>query len=84
MRKRTLILRDPMIKLRMHEEYLEIISPTNSYSVAFIHIERIYLNKSLDIPIGVCYALSQKVDLILIDHDGYLLATITEINNAQI
>lgn len=84
MRKRTLILRDPATKLRFHESYLEIISVTGSYTVAFVHIARIYLNKSIAVDIGTCYAISQKAALFLIDKDGYILARLAKADDAAV
>lgn len=82
MRKRILILRDHRTKLRYHDEFIEVSSLLSSYRVAFIHLERIYLNKSIEVDIATCYAISQKVPLVLIDHNGYLLAEIKGIENA--
>lgn len=84
MRKRTLILRDPATKLRYHDSYLEIISVTGSYTVAFVHLARIYLNKSIAVDIGTCYAISKKAAFYLIDEDGYILARLTEVDDAAV
>ncbi len=84
MKKRTLILRDPHTKLTLHETYLEVRNTTGSYRVAFIHLARLYLNKSIDVTIGTCYALSRKTELYLIDHEGYILAKLTEVDNAPV
>ena len=84
MRKRTLILRDPATKLRFYESYLEIVSVTGSYTVAFIHITRIYLNKTIDLDIGTFYAIGQKVALFLIDQDGYILAKLCKADDASV
>ena len=84
MRKRTLILRDPATKLRCHDSYLEIVSVTGSYTVAFVHIARIYLNKNIAVDIGTCYAISQKTALFLIDHEGYILARLAEVDDAAV
>ncbi len=84
MKKRTLILRDPKTRLTLHEAHLEIHTPVASYRVAFVHLARVYLNKSLDVTIGTCYALSQKAELYLIDHEGYILAKLTEVDDAAV
>lgn len=84
MKKRLLILRDPKTRLTVHSEYLEISAGTQHYIVAYRHIEAIYLNKANKIPVGTCYAISARVPFYLTDHNGYIVAQLKEVDDAQI
>jgi len=74
MKKQILILKQSDTKILVHPEYLEIKTLEESYIMAFIHIKMIYLNKSIQIDIGTCYRLSEKVTLFITDHNGYIIA----------
>jgi hypothetical protein len=82
--KRVLILRDSKTAITIHSDYIEIKNFINSYVVAFRHIERIYLNKAIDIDISSCYAISQKVPLFIIDEDGYILAELKRVRDEEV
>ncbi len=78
MKKRVLILRDSETKVTVEEEYIQISTIANSYIVSFAHLGALYLNKAIDLPIGACYAISQKVPFFVIDEHGYILAELRE------
>jgi len=84
LKKQILILKQSATGLIVHQEHMEIITPKESYIVAYRHIDAIYLNKAIRVDIGTCYALSQKVALYLIDHNGYLLAELKEVTDETV
>jgi hypothetical protein len=49
-----------------------------------MHLKAIYLNKSIDIDISTCYELSQKVPFFIIDQNGYILATLKEVDDEEV
>jgi len=83
-KKRHLILRDPKTRLTIHTDYLEISNPANSYVVAFRHIGAVYLNKAIPLTIGACYAICRRVPLWLIDQNGYIVARVAEVSDAEV
>ena len=82
MKNRILILKEPSTKLTLYPEYLHLKSIYHDTIIAYAHIQAIYLNKSINIDIATCYALSQKVPLTIIDEHGYLLATLQKVKDA--
>ncbi len=82
MRKRVLILREPTTSIKVEDTHLEIRNILNNYVVSFIHIESIYISKTIKVDIGVCYKISQKVPLFIIDQNGYILAELKVNQNA--
>jgi len=82
MNKKILILREPHTKITAYAEYLHIKNITRSYVISFIHIERIYLSKSIDTSLSTCYELSIKVPLFIIDQHGYILAELKRVQDA--
>lgn len=77
--RRTVIVKESQVKLMVHQEYIELKSPTQSRIIAFRHIEALYLNKAIKIPIGHCYQIMEKVPFFLIDEHGYILAQFVEV-----
>ena len=84
MKKRRLIFRDPKTRLIVHSDYLHIVHPLNSYIVAFRHIGAIYLNKAIKIDISSCYAICRHTPLWIIDQNGYIVAKVTEVSDAEV
>jgi hypothetical protein len=82
--KQLLILKDSHTKITTHSTYMEIKSFKDSYIVSYMHLKAIYLNKSIDIDISTCYELSQKVPLFIIDQNGYILATLKEVDDEEV
>ena len=80
MKKKVLILKDSDIKITVHNSNLQIENNDSYIIVAFRHIEKIFLNKNIDITIDDCYKIFQKVPLFFIDHNGYLLFTLRSID----
>ena len=82
MSKRVLILKDKQTKITVHQEYLYIENFERNAIVGFINIKAVYINKSLEIDIGECYKISQKIPLFIIDHNGYILSQLIKETDA--
>lgn len=77
--RRPLIIKDSQTAITIHNEYIELKHPKQNSIIAFCHIESIYLNKAIDVSIGECYKIMQKVPFFLIDENGYILAQFVEV-----
>ena len=84
MKKQILILRQSSTKIIIRSDHMEVITLGRSYVVAYRHLDAVYLNKAIRVDIGTCYALSRKVPLFLIDHNGYLLAELREVTDEKV
>ncbi len=84
MKKQILILKQNNTKITVHKEYMEIRTPQKSYIVSFLHLEAIYLNKTIDINIGACYAISKKIPLFITDHNGYIIANLRSTKDEEV
>jgi len=80
--KKVLILREPSSVLTVFDAYIAIKNIYNSSVISFVHIEEIYLSKSIKIDINTCYKITKKVPLFIIDQDGYILAELKRVKNA--
>ncbi len=82
MSKRVLIIKNKETEITVHKEHLHIENFEQNFIISFIHIKAIYINKSLDLDIGECYKISQKIPLFLIDHNGYILSSLEKAEDA--
>jgi len=74
MKKRVLILKEPTTSLKVEDTHLEIKNLLNNFIISFAHVKAVYISKVIKVDIGVCYKISQKVPLFIIDQNGYILA----------
>ncbi len=84
MKKQILILKDNNTKITVYEKYMLIKTIQESYVVAFLHLGAIYLNKTIDVDIGTCYAISKKIPFFLTDHNGYIIAKLEGAKDEEI
>ena len=77
MSQKVLVIRDRQKKIKVFDEYLMI----DRDIIGFRQIDSIYLIYSHKIPLSECYKLSQKVNLYLIDHNGYIKSTLSRYDN---
>jgi len=82
MRKRVLILKEPTTTIKVEDTHLEIKNILNNLIISFAHVESVYISKTIKVDIGVCYKISQKVPLFIIDQNGYILAELKRMTNA--
>ncbi len=74
--KRILILKDSDTKLKIFQNHIEIENILHSYRVGFEQIEMIYINKAIMITLCNAYKIAQKIPLMIIDKDGYILGKV--------
>jgi hypothetical protein len=84
MKKQLLILKDSQTKIKAYHDYIDIKTFKDSYVVSYMHLKAIYLNKAIDIDISTCYSISVKVPLYIIDQNGYILATLREVDDEEV
>ena len=77
MSKRSLVIRDTKKKIKVFDEYIMI----DRGIIGFKQIDSVYLINSHKLPLSECYKLSQKVNLYLIDHNGYIKSTLSRYKN---
>ncbi len=76
--RRSIIVKDSEVKVRVESDYLSLESFEGEQIVGFRHIKAVYLNKALSLDIGECYKIVQRVPLYIIDEHGYILARMLE------
>ncbi len=76
--KRSIIVKDSDVEVRVERDYLSLESFEGDQVIGFRHIKAVYLNKALALDIGECYKIMQRVPLFLIDEHGYILAELKE------
>jgi len=76
--KRSIIVKDSDVEVRVEGDYLALDSFEGDQIIGFRHIKAVYLNKALGLDIGECYKIMQRVPLFLIDEHGYILAELKE------
>lgn len=75
--KKGLVIRDPNKKISVFDKYFFVDDGVYGYE----QIDTIYLINSHQLPISECYKLSKKVDVYLIDHNGYIKIKLTKMVN---
>ncbi len=76
--KKELIFKNPNTKIKILPTYLQFYSNGLPMLLGYKHISHVYINKSIKIYLNDLYKLSKKVPVYIIDHNGYILATIKE------
>ena len=73
MSSKILVIRNPKKRLRVFDTHILL----DEGIIGYEQIDSIYLIKSHRLPISECFKLSFKVNLFLIDHNGYIKGKIT-------
>ena len=76
--KKELIFKNPNTKIKVLPTYIQFYSNGLPMLLSYKHIAHIYINKSIKIYLNDLYKLSKKVPVYIIDHNGYILASIKE------
>ena len=76
--KKELIFKNPNVKLKVFTTYLQFVSNGVPMLLSYKHIKNIYINKTINIALNDLYRLSLKIPVYIIDHNGYILASIKD------
>ena len=75
--KQIVVIKDSKTHLHIYKDYINIKKPTCSDNIiAYRYIEKIYINKLIDITIGECLKLAHHFDVYIIDQYGYIISKI--------
>lgn len=74
--KKELIFKNPNTKLKISSTYIQFYSNGVPMLLGYKYIKHIYINKTIKIELKDIYKLSIKVPVYIIDHNGYVLASI--------
>jgi CRISPR/Cas system-associated endonuclease Cas1 len=75
--KKTLILKDKTIQIKIHDQYIEFVSENKEFISAYKYISEIYMSKFIDISLTDALCIAKHVPLFFIDHNGYIIAKVT-------
>jgi len=76
MMNRIFILKNPSTKIKIYSEYMVVTSPTHNDVIAFRYVNELYINKTIQITPSHLIKLASLFKVYLIDHHGYVLASI--------
>jgi len=74
--KQTLIIKDRSTSLEIHKEYMVLNFCDNETVVSFRHIDKLYINKHIDIKSFELVYLASILKLFIIDRFGNILAEV--------
>ncbi len=74
--KKELIFKNPNTKLRIFSTYIQFYANGVPMLLGYKYIKHIYINKTIKIELKDIYKLSMKIPVYIIDHNGYMLASI--------
>jgi hypothetical protein len=74
--KKTLILKNPTTKVKIYPNYMVITSDIENTVIGYIHIETLYINKTISLTSVQLLKLASFFKVYFIDHNGYVLASI--------
>ena len=74
MSKRRLILKQKGLKLYPHKKFLEFGIEGKRYTIAYRHLEALYLAISIEVSLSDLLKIAKQTRLYLIDHHGYIRA----------
>ncbi len=77
MSKYRLILKSGDTKIKPHKRHLEFFKDGKGYVTSYKHLEGVYIDQNLSLPLRYLVKLAKKVPVYLIDRYGYIKATLT-------
>jgi hypothetical protein len=74
--KKTLILKNPTTRVKVYQKHMVIASDIENTVIGYIHIETLYINKTIPLSSVELLKLASFFKVYFIDHNGYILASI--------
>jgi len=76
MKKKVVVIKNPKTKIRVYQDYMIIKTPISTEILAYRYIGELYINKTINIRPSELVRFATMFDTYLIDHNGYILASI--------